>query len=86
METQNLDVWVRGLSEPDRQVMLLRAAKDYRPAFSNPDEIGMGWAKILREHGYGNLAPYVRSYLAHQYLIQHELSGIHNRDRKIPVF
>lgn len=63
-----LTSWAETLPEPEVQLLLLKAAKEYTPPFSNPDEIGMGWAKILREHGYDALGPYAREYMAFKYL------------------
>lgn len=63
-----LTSWAESLPEPEMQLLLLKAAKEFQPPFSNPDEIGMGWVKILREHGYAALGPYARDYVAYRYL------------------
>lgn len=83
MNGETLVGWANNLPEPEAQLVLLRAAKEYQPAFSNPDEIGMGWAKILREHGYNALGPYARDYLAYKYLYYCE--DLHRTCRRIPV-
>lgn len=81
MSEDTLVHWAEHLPESEVQLMLLRAAKEHGVKFSNPDEIGMGWAKELRQRGYNALCPYARNYLAHRYLTYCDES----HSRKIPV-
>lgn len=78
-----LTSWAESLPAPEAQLLLLKAAKEYSPPFSNPEEIGMGWVKILQEHGYAALGPYARGYIAYKYLYACE--DLHPTCRRIPV-
>lgn len=68
----SLQWWVENLPEAEAQLLLLRAAKEHSVKFTNPDMIGMEWAKTLRTNGYNALGPYARNYLAFRYLTYHE--------------
>lgn len=65
---QSLVRWAEELPHAETQLMLLRAAKTHDEHFTNADEIGMSWNKVLREQGYEYLCPYARNYMAQQYL------------------
>ncbi len=68
MMGDNLVLWAENLPEPEAQLILLRAAKEHTAKFTDPETIGMEWAKKLRQNGYNALCPYARNYLAHSYL------------------
>lgn len=69
MPEHNLAWWIDNLPEADRQVMCVTAAKEHTKQFSNPEQIGMLWASMIRKGGYNSLRiPYLRNFLAHQYL------------------
>lgn len=72
MSDQILREWAEDLPHPEAQLMLLHAAKDHPEQFTNHDEVGMGWNKILRENGFNSLCPYARAYVARRYLRMHE--------------
>lgn len=73
--------WAQGLEDTDAHAILLRAAKEHTLHFTNPEEIGDGWARTLKDHGYGALNEYCRNFMAYQYLRRCE--DIHSK--KIPV-